>query len=69
MCWWRASSPETTTARRLERREERGDDHHPMVAGGLPRLELYGTVAQAYRPATYGELVPTSATGSGQRRP
>ena len=34
-----------------------------MVAGGPPRLELYGTVAQAYRPRTYGELVPTSATG------
>ena len=34
-----------------------------MVPGGLPRLELYGTVAQAYRPVTYGELVPTSATG------
>ncbi len=34
-----------------------------MVAGGSPRLELYGTVAQAYRPRTYGELVPTSATG------
>lgn len=30
---------------------------------GPPRLELYGTVAQAYRPITYGELVPTSATG------
>ena len=34
-----------------------------MIAGGPPRLELYGTVAQAYRPRTYGELVPTSATG------
>jgi len=34
-----------------------------MVAGGPPRAELYGTVAQAYRPATYGELVPTSANG------
>jgi Fe(3+) dicitrate transport protein len=34
-----------------------------MVAGGPPRLELYGTAAQAYRPRTYGELVPTSATG------
>lgn len=34
-----------------------------MVAGGPPRLELYGTVAEAYRPRTYGELVPTSATG------
>jgi Fe(3+) dicitrate transport protein len=34
-----------------------------MVAGGPPRLELYGTVAQAYRPRTYGELVPTSANG------
>jgi Fe(3+) dicitrate transport protein len=33
------------------------------VAGGPPRLELYGTVAQAYRPRTYGELVPTSANG------
>lgn len=34
-----------------------------MVAGGPPRLELYGTVAQAYRPITYGELVPTAANG------
>lgn len=34
-----------------------------MAAGGPPRLELYGTVAQAYRPRTYGELVPTSANG------
>jgi len=30
---------------------------------GLPRVELYATVAQAYRPLTYGELVPTSADG------
>jgi Fe(3+) dicitrate transport protein len=35
-----------------------------MVAGGPPRLELYGTTAQAYRPRTYGELVPTSAGGT-----
>lgn len=34
-----------------------------MTAGGPPRLELYATAAQAYRPRTYGELVPTSATG------
>ena len=34
-----------------------------MVAGGPPRLEFYGTVAQAYRPITYGELVPTAANG------
>ena len=34
-----------------------------MVAGGPPRLELYATVAQAYRPITYGELVPTAANG------
>jgi Fe(3+) dicitrate transport protein len=34
-----------------------------MTAGGPPRLELYATVAQAYRPRTYGELVPTSADG------
>lgn len=34
-----------------------------MVSGGSPRLEFYATVAQAYRPITYGELVPTSATG------
>lgn len=32
-------------------------------AAAPPKLELYGTVAQAYRPRTYGELVPTSATG------
>lgn len=30
---------------------------------GPPRLEIYGTVSQAYRPRTYGELVPTSANG------
>ena len=36
----------------------------PTMTGGPPRLELYGTVAQAYRPRTYGELVPTSATGT-----
>ncbi|HEX7517496.1 MAG TPA: TonB-dependent receptor plug domain-containing protein [Chthoniobacterales bacterium] len=35
-----------------------------MTVGGPPRLELYATVAQAYRPRTYGELVPTSATGT-----
>jgi Fe(3+) dicitrate transport protein len=34
-----------------------------VTAVGPPRLELYCTVAQAYRPRTYGELVPTSATG------
>ena len=34
------------------------------VAGGPPRVELYGTVSQAYRPRTYGELVPTSAGGT-----
>lgn len=34
-----------------------------MEAGGPPRLEIYATAAQAYRPRTYGELVPTSATG------
>lgn len=28
-----------------------------------PRLEVYGNVSQAYRPRTYAELVPTSATG------
>lgn len=34
-----------------------------MASGGPPRLELYATAAQAYRPRTYAELVPTSATG------
>jgi Fe(3+) dicitrate transport protein len=35
----------------------------PVVAGfGPPRVELYGTVSQAYRPITYGELVPTGAS-------
>jgi Fe(3+) dicitrate transport protein len=37
----------------------------PTVAHvGPPRLELYGNFSQAYRPITYGELVPTSATGT-----
>jgi Fe(3+) dicitrate transport protein len=35
----------------------------PGVTGfGPPRVELYGTVSQAYRPITYGELVPTGAS-------
>ncbi|MEP6973914.1 MAG: TonB-dependent receptor [Spartobacteria bacterium] len=34
-----------------------------MVAGGPPRAELYATVAQAYRPRTYGELVSTAPDG------
>ncbi len=34
-----------------------------MKPGGLPRVELYGTVAQAYRPRTYGELVSTAPDG------
>jgi Fe(3+) dicitrate transport protein len=33
------------------------------VAGGSPRLEVYATVAQAYRPRTYGELVSTAPDG------
>ena len=34
-----------------------------VVTGfGPPRVELYGTVSQAYRPITYGELVPTGAS-------
>jgi Fe(3+) dicitrate transport protein len=33
-----------------------------VTAGGPPRVELYGTVSQAYRPITYGELVPTGAS-------
>ena len=35
----------------------------PIVTGfHAPRVELYGTVSQAYRPITYGELVPTGAS-------
>ena len=34
----------------------------PITAVGPPRVELYGTVSQAYRPITYGELVPTGAS-------
>lgn len=30
---------------------------------GPPRLEVYGNFSRGYRPRTYGELVPTSATG------
>ena len=37
----------------------------PSVTHQLPpRLEIYGNFSQAYRPITYGELVPTSATGT-----
>ncbi|HLN96862.1 MAG TPA: TonB-dependent receptor plug domain-containing protein, partial [Pyrinomonadaceae bacterium] len=35
----------------------------PIITGfGPPRVELYGTVSQAYRPITYGELVPTGGS-------
>ncbi|MGE5212915.1 MAG: TonB-dependent receptor family protein [Nitrospirota bacterium] len=35
----------------------------PILEGfGPPRVELYGTISQAYRPITYGELVPTGAS-------
>jgi Fe(3+) dicitrate transport protein len=34
----------------------------PAFVPGPPRVELYGTVAQAFRPITYGELVPTGAS-------
>jgi Fe(3+) dicitrate transport protein len=33
-----------------------------VTTGGPPRVELYGTVSQAYRPITYGELVPTGGS-------
>src|SRR6266498_557095 len=33
-----------------------------ITTGGPPRAEIYGTVSQAYRPRTYGELVPTGAS-------
>jgi Fe(3+) dicitrate transport protein len=33
-----------------------------IVPVGSPRVELYGTISQAYRPITYGELVPTGAS-------
>lgn len=49
--------PVTTTAK------EAKSTTTTMVAGGLPRLEFYATAAQAYRPVTYGELVPTGANG------
>jgi Fe(3+) dicitrate transport protein len=54
--------PETITAKDAKDAKN-ATSTTTMVAGGPPRLELYGTVAQAYRPRTYGELVPTSATG------
>ena len=35
----------------------------PIVTGfGPTRVEFYGTVSQAYRPITYGELVPTGTS-------
>jgi Fe(3+) dicitrate transport protein len=33
-----------------------------IMVMGPPRVELYGTVSQAYRPITYSELVPTGAS-------
>lgn len=54
--------PETTTAKDAKDAKNMTSTT-AMVPGGPPRLELYGTVAEAYRPRTYGELVPTSATG------
>jgi Fe(3+) dicitrate transport protein len=33
-----------------------------VTTGGPPRVELYGTISQAYRPIMYGELVPTGAS-------
>jgi Fe(3+) dicitrate transport protein len=57
--------PVETTAKDVDAKDAKSmTTTTTMVAGGLPRLELYGTVAQAYRPITYGELVPTSATGT-----
>jgi Fe(3+) dicitrate transport protein len=52
--------PVTTTAKDAK---DAKNTTTTMTAGGLPRLELYGTVSQAYRPITYGELVPTGANG------
>ncbi len=34
-----------------------------VTHSGPPRAELFGNVSQGYRPRTYGELAPTSATG------
>lgn len=34
-----------------------------VIGKAPPRLEIYANFSQAYRPRTYGELVPTSATG------
>jgi Fe(3+) dicitrate transport protein len=46
-----------------EKRTEAKNPPTPMVTtGGPPRFELYGTISQAYRPITYGELVPTGAS-------
>ncbi len=46
--------------------EKGGEAKNPpapiVTTGGPPRVELYGTVSQAYRPITYGELVPTGAS-------
>ena len=32
-------------------------------ASWSPRLEIYGNLSQAYRPRSYGELIPTAANG------
>lgn len=33
------------------------------ISSAPPRAEIYGNISQAYRPRTYGELVPTSPNG------
>jgi Fe(3+) dicitrate transport protein len=47
-----------------EGKETKNPPSPAVMAGGPPRLEIYGNFSQAYRPRTYGELVPTSATGT-----
>ena len=49
---------------RRMRRTRNTPSHHYDGGRGPSRLELYGTVAQAHRPRTHGELVPTERTAS-----
>ena len=48
----------------LGKRKRRRYVAAPLVEHrGPPRLEIYGNLSQAYRPRSYGELIPTAANG------
>ena len=64
MCWSRISQS-SLRLRLPEKRAPRPKIPFPCYRSSqasAARVELYGTVSQAYRPITYGEVVPTGAS-------